>query len=172
MSRQKGKPHFSVFDAVLIVFLIACIAAVGFGYEFKKQEGVAEIDQETAEEYMISFESYNVEQYHAQLLKEGDMYYLSDNAEFGTLNGKLIMTPALVYAEKDDGTYIRSYAPENGDQTKLDLSGAVMTKGTRNSRGILVIGNGFEAVPGESFIIHNSTVSIRVTITSIDKVSK
>ena len=172
MNEQKKKTRFGVFDAIVIVFLAACVVAVGFGYYFKKTSGDLRVSEEDKEEYAIKFECYDVAQSHAQLLKDGETYYLPDNSEFGKLSGKVTITPALYYAEKDDGTFVRSYAPDNGDQTKVDVSGTVMTKGARNSRGVLIIGNDFEAIPGSSFIIHNSTVSIRVSITSVEKASK
>ena len=172
MDEQKKKFRLSAFDAVLIVLLAACLVAAGFGYYFKHASADAALSEDAKEEYAVMFECYDVAQFHAQLLKEGEVYMLPDNSEFGTLSEKVTMTPALTYTQKSDGTYVRTYAPENGDQTRVDVSGVVRTKGARNSRGILLIGNAFEAIPGSSFIIHNSTVSIRVTITAVEKVSK
>ena len=172
MEEQKKKFRLSAFDAVLIVLLAACLVAAGFGYYFKRTSADATVAEADKEEYAVMFECYDVAQFHAQLLKEGEVYMLPDNSEFGTLSEKVTTTPALTYTQRSDGTYVRTYAPENGDQTRVDVSGVVRTKGARNSRGFLLIGNAFEAIPGSSFIIHNSTVSIRVTITAVEKVSK
>ena len=172
MEEKNKKFRLSVFDAVLIVFLAACIVAAGFGYYFKHTNGDGGVSEDQMEEYAVMFECYDVAQFHAQLLKEGEVYMLPDNSEFGTLSGKVTTTPALTYTQKSDGTYVRTYAPENGDQTRVDVSGVVRTKGARNSRGVLMIGNGFEAIPGSTFIIHNATASIRVTITAVEKVAK
>lgn len=170
--RRQKKALLGVFDVFIIIALVACVVAAGFAFVFKRNNGEALVAENEKEEFAITFECNNIAQFHARLLKDGDMYYLPDNSDFGKLSGNVTITPAVVYAQRSDGTFVRTYAPENGDDTKVDVSGTVIVKGVRDSNGILKIGNNFEAVPGHVFIMHSSTVAVQVNITAVEKVSK
>lgn len=169
--KQKKAP-LGVFDVFIIVGLIACVIAAGFAFVFKSDNGEAIVREDDKEEFAVTFECDSISKHHAQLLKDGDVYFLPDNSDFGTLSGNVTITPAVIYAERSDGVFVRTYAPDNGDDTRVDVSGTVMVKGSRDSGGLLKIGNSFDIVPGRSFVMHCSTVSVRVTITAVEKVSK
>lgn len=169
---KQGKAPLGVFDAVIIVGLIACVIAAGFAFAFKHDNGETTSQKGEKEEFAVTFECDGISQNYAQLLKDGDMFYLPDNSDFGTLSGNVTITPAVMYVQRSDGTYVRTYAPENGDDTKVDVSGTLMVTGTRDSRGILRIGSNYDAAPGSSFVIYSSNVSVQVTVTAIEKVSK
>lgn len=170
--KKQKRPLLGVFDVLIITALVACVIAAGFAFVFKRNNGEVLVRENDKEEFAVTFECYNISQYHAQLLKDGDMLFQPDNSEFGTLSGNVTITPAVIYAEKSDGTVVRTYAPENGDDTRVDVSGTVMVKGARDAGGTLRLGSKFAAVPGYSFLMHSSTVSVMVTITSVTKVSK
>ncbi len=170
--RKSAKAPFGVFDVFIIIALISCVVAAGFAFVFKRDNGEALVRENDKEEFAVTFECSEISQFHARLLKDGDMYYLPDNSDFGKLSGNVTITPAVVYTQRSDGTYIRTYAPENGDDTKVDVSGTVIVKGVRDPNGILKIGNNFDAVPGHAFTMHSSTVSVQVSITAVEKVSK
>lgn len=170
-NKQK-RSRLGVFDALIIVALIACVIAAGFAFVFKRDNGELFVRENDKEEFAVTFECNDISQHHAQLLKDGEKFFLPDNSEFGTLSGNVTITPAVIYAERSDGVFVRTYAPENGDDTRVDVSGTVMVKGVRNSKGNIELEGGFDAVPGYSFIMYSSTVSARVTITAVEKVSK
>lgn len=173
MNEQKAKARFGVFDAIIIVFLIACLIAGAFAFIFKRDKGENSVKEADRQEYAVSFKCYNVSQYHADLLKDGDKFYLPDNSDFGTINGAPAQTPAESYVEKADGSYVLSYAPSSDkdsvDKAKKDVSGTLVVEGVRDesTNGFLVCGNGFKIVPGKTFLMHNENVSIQVTIIDI-----
>ena len=173
MNEQQTKSRFGVFDAVIIVLLIACIVAGGFAFVFKRDNGEANVSEADKQEFVVSFKCYNVSQYHADLVKDGDLFYLPDNKEFGTVSGAPAQTPAESYVEKSDGTYVLSYAPSSDkdsvDRTKKDVSGTIVVQGVRDEStgGFLVAGDNFKIVPGKTFLMHNEKVSILVTIIDV-----
>ena len=173
MNEQQTKPRFGVFDAIMIVFLVACLVAAGFAFVFKREKGENVIDEKSKQECLVSFKCYNVSQYHADLIKDGDEFFLVDNSEFGTVKGTPTQTPAETYVEKTDGTFVLSYAPSSDkdsvDKTKKDVSGTIAVRGVRDEStdGFLVIGGGERIAPGKTFLMHNDTVSIHVTVIDI-----
>jgi hypothetical protein len=173
MSEQNSKARFGVFDAVIIVFLVACLIAAGFAFFFKRDKGENNVSEEQKQEYVISFKSYNLSKYHADLIKDGDVFYLSDNNEFGTVSGTPAQTPAESYVEKEDGTFVLSYAPSSDkdsvDRTKKDVSGTIVVKGVRDEStdGFLVVGDNFKITPGKTLFMHNETVTVQVTVVDI-----
>ena len=41
------------------------------------------------------------------MIEAGDTFFYTENSkDFGTLQDSLTMTPAVVYVQKDDGTYV------------------------------------------------------------------
>lgn len=169
--KQKRAP-IGVFDVFIIVALIVCIIAAGFAFVFKRDNGEVVIHENDKEEFAVTFECKSISKQHAQLLRDGDKYFLPDNEELGLISGNVTITPAVIYAQCDDGTYVRTFAPENGDDTLVDVAGTVIVRGARNSGGILEVGNAFGLIPGYSFIMHSSTVSVRITVDAVEKVSK
>ena len=173
MNEQQTKARFGVFDAIIIVFLVACLVAAGFAFVFKRDKGESAISEANRQEYLVSFKCYNVSQYHADLIKDGDEFFLVDNKEFGVVKGTPTQTPAESYVEKADGTYVLSYAPSSDkdsvDKTKKDVSGTIAVQGVRDEStdGFLVIGDNFRIAPGKTFLMHNETVSIQITVVDI-----
>lgn len=173
MNEKNKSSRFGVFDAIIIVFLIACLIAAGFAFVFKRDKGESAISEDKRQEYIVSFKCYNVSQYHADLIKDGDVFYLSDNKEFGTVKGTPAQTPAESFVEKEDGTFVLSYAPSSEkagvDKTKKDISGTFAVQGLRDEStgGFLLTADNFKVAPGRSFWIHNDTVSLQVVVIDI-----
>ena len=95
---------------------------------------------------------------------------VNGNANFVDFSFK---NPAETYVEKTDGTFVLSYAPSSDkdsvDKTKKDVSGTIAVQGVRDEStdGFLVIGGGERIAPGKTFLMHNDTVSIHVTVIDI-----
>ena len=173
MNEQKTKARFGVFDAIIIVFIVACLVAAGFAFLFKRDKGESVISEANKQEYLVSFKCYNISQYHADLIKDGDEFFLYDNKELGTIKGTPTQTPAESYVEKSDGTFVLSYAPssekDSVDKTKKDISGTIAVQGVRDesTNGFLVVGDGFKIAPAKSFLVHTETVSIQITVIDV-----
>ena len=151
------KSGVSVLDIFIILALLMCVTAAVFAFVFK---------QNTAEKNVTEAQST------MNMIEAGDTFYTENSKDFGTLQDSLTMTPAVVYVQKDDGTYVKTYSPENGDYTKWDVSGTFTVKGIRNSNGIFLLNGNVELAPNKSYTVINDTVSMSLLVTAIEKVSK
>lgn len=171
MNRQQTKKKPGVLDVIIIVSLCVCIAAAVSAFVFSRdaRDNIAEKDD--FEEYVLSFEIYGMRKSTAQLLSDGDVFFRENGEVFGTVSGQIAMTPAAVYAEKDDGTLVKTYAPENGDFTLMDVSGTMIVRGAADENGILLVNGDLEIAPAKTLTVHSGKVSAQITVTGIEKVA-
>ena len=174
MNEQQKKARFGIFDAIIIVFLIACIVAAGFAFFFKRDNGDKPNVEKEKQDFIVSFKSYSVPQYQTDLLKENDMFYQSNNKEFGSLRSNPNKVLAQNYVENENGEfYISSPTKENGDKTKWDISGEFLVQGIRDdeTKGFLILDDNVKVIPGGYFTVYNDNVSISIMVTDIQAVS-
>lgn len=169
-TNAEKKTGIGALDVVIILALCACVIGAGLAFVFSRATAETVVKEQDFEEYVISFEAYGIRQSTAQMINSGEMYYY-DSDDFGVLNDNITLTPAVVYVENDDGVCVKSYAPENGDYTKVDISGSFTVKGIRNSKGFFLLNGETKLVPNKSFIVQNDTVSFGISVTDIEKVS-
>ncbi len=166
-----NKKGIGALDAVIIIALVACIAAGVLAFLYSRSTADPVATENDMEDYVISFEIYGIRQSNAQMLKTGEKYYTSESEEFGVMNENLTITPAVVYVQGEDGKCYKSYAPENGDYTKVDISGSMTVKGVRDSKGYFLLNGSTKLMPNKSIIVRNGTIAVNINITGIEKVS-
>ena len=169
---EKKKTGLGVLDAVIIIALCACIAAAVFAFMYKENTVEELAGEEEFEEYVVSFESYAIRRSTAQMLAEGDTFIFGNDEEFGSLTGALTIVPATVYTHDESGACIKTYAPENGDETKMDVTGTLPVTGTKNDRGVFVLNGTTELAPNKTLTVHTDTVALSISVTDIGKVAK
>lgn len=166
------KSGASVLDIFIILALLMCVTATVFAFVFKQNTAEKNVTEAQLEDYVLSFRVDSMRQSTMNMIEAGDTFYTENSKDFGTLQDSLTMTPAVVYVQKDDGTYVKTYSPENGDYTKWDVSGTFTVKGIRNSNGIFLLNGNVELAPNKSYTVINDTVSMSLLVTAIEKVSK
>lgn len=170
-TNAEKKKGLGALDVIIILALCACVVAAGFAFVFERTTAEVAVTENDFEEYIISFEIYSMRQSSAQMLNPGDVFYTSDSDDFGVMNDNITITPAVVYVQDDEGNFIKTYAPENGDYTKVDVSGAFTVKGVRDSQGFFLLNGETRLMPNKSLIIRTDMVETNITITDIEKVS-
>lgn len=170
-TNAEKKKGLGALDVIILLALVACVVAAGFAFVFSKATADADVEEKDFEEYVISFESYGMRQSAAQMLNPGETFYYTDASDFGVMNDNLTVTPAVVYVEDENGVCVKSYAPENGDYTKVDVSGSFTVKGVRNAKGFFLLNGTTKLMPNKSVTIRNDTIAFGITITDIQKVS-
>ena len=166
------KSGASVLDIFIILALLMCVTAAVFAFVFKQNTAEKNVTEAQLEDYVLSFRVDSMRQSTMNMIEAGDTFYTENSKDFGTLQDSLTMTPAVVYVQKDDGTYVKTYSPKNGDYTKWDVSGTFTVKGIRNSNGIFLLNGNVELAPNKSYTVINDTVSMSLLVTAIEKVSK
>lgn len=171
MKSEKTARRLTAIDIFIILAVIAAIIAAGLRI-WADQNSEQSVIERTDDEYIISFVSYGMRSSSAKLLAGGDMFYLSNGVdEFGKLQGEVSITPAEVYMELENGEYIKTYAEENGDNTRVDVSGEFRVKGCRNFDDLMYINGTFYVAPNMSTTVYNNKMSLTFTVTGIEKVS-
>ncbi len=171
MKSEKTARRLTAIDIFIILAVVAAIVAAGLRI-WADQNTEPTVVERTDDEYIISFVSYGMRSSTAKLLSMGDMFYLSSGVdEFGELQSEVSITPAEVYMELENGEYIKTYAEENGDNTKVDVSGEFRVKGCRNLDGLMYINGTFYIAPNMGVTVFNNFMSLSFTVTGIEKVS-
>jgi len=163
------KKRIGVLDVIIIIALCACLVAAGFAFVFKLKISGEVTPEDQYEEYVLSFESYGVRRSTAQMLKEGDIFYY-EKKEIGSLQGKITTVPSVTYVQDENGITHKTYAAENGDYTKMDVSGTLIVKGVKNKEGVFLLNGTTQLAPNKSFTIYTDTVTVSVSVTDIEKV--
>ena len=170
MPSQTTRKRLNAVDWFLIVALVLCLATAAvrllLGPDSTSLQKSAE-----EEEYVVSFKINNIRNSSTRYLAEGETFYMFNPVQpFGTILGSISVTPALYYLQDVDGNYLSVYAPENGDATRIDVTGTMRVSGITTDTAFLV--------GGTTPLTINKTVTIRspylyvtITITDIARAS-
>lgn len=164
---QKKPTHvrFNIIDLVLIIAVLACLVGVYLRYTASEQFGV----NHELEDYVLSFEIKNIRYTSADAFPEGDPLYLNGkDTVLGTILAIDSTTPAEVVFTDKKGNYKTIYYPED---SRIDLSGRILSNGVMTERGYLLGGNTYLA-PGQSYYVETPLINVSVTITAINPVDQ
>lgn len=171
MKAEKSARRLTAIDYFIIFAVIAALLCAGLRLWNDSHSEDAVIER-ADDEYIISFVSYSMRSSSAKLLSAGDKFYLSNGVdEFGAIEGDVSITPAIVYIELDNGDYVMTYAEENGDNTKVDVSGEFKVKGCRNLDGLMYVNGTQYVAPNTGMTVYNNLMSFSFTVTGVEKVS-
>ena len=167
-AKTKKKARLNAIDWFLIVAVLLC-AAAGVLRMVIGSEGGTLTTGVKMEDYIVSFKIANVRNSSMRYLKDGDKFYLaSNNSEFGTIEGSVSVTPALYRIEDAYGKYIQAFAPENGDATRVDVTGTMRVSGYMSDNGFLL--DGLTALSiNKSVALRSPFLYVTITVTGITK---
>ena len=172
-TNQKQKRKLNAVDYFIIIALLLCVAGAALRITIDKAGGTlgALTSPIVQEEYVVSFKISNIRNTSTSYLTPGEVFYVDSTGQFfGTLDGNVSVTPALFYVEDINGNYIQTYAPENGDATRVDVTGTMRVSGYMSDTGFLLNGN-TPLTANATKALRSKSLYVTLTITDIAKAS-
>ena len=173
MSSESKKKRLSAIDYFIIFAVAASLISAGLRvYETFFAENGSIPTEKVYDEYLVSFRSTGMRSSSAKLLDKGDVFYLyGGETEFGSLEDNVTVMPAEILIELQNGELVKSYAEENGDNTRVDVNGTFRSKASRTWDNLLFIEGKQYVAPNYDITLYNNEVSLTIKITGIEKVS-
>ena len=151
---KKSGARFNVFDVIIILALLACIAAIVIRAYFTAN---IENDFTTAK---IEFTVKEVSDYTAEALKENTTLYIAaGDDEIGTVD-TVTYSPAELYAEDASGVLVPASHPD-----KKDVRGTATLYGIWTDDGFMINGT-VSASVGKTVNVYTQDVACTLTITA------
>ncbi len=164
--KKRGWQALDVFVAAAIILALAgFVLSVALGRDGALPEGAP-----VKGEYAVTFEIRSLSASGGSDLSAGDVMYTESGDVFGTVSGRLSVTPAKIYTEDADGKYVLSYSGGEGDNAAFDVKGVITTEGYKTDYGFLAGGKIF-ASPGYDLTLHTDKLTASVKVIDIAKVT-
>ncbi len=159
-SVKTKKARFGVFDAVIIIVIVAIAAALVFRYTADKRLFVYD-----TESYTVSFKACGLQYTTVDMIGSADSLYLEDGKYLGSMKNQPAVTPMLKYSLTESGDLVAAYYPDN---TLVDISAQFECE-LMSSDGLLITKNGVRIATGVILNIHTPTVDLKIEITNVEK---
>ncbi len=167
---KKSGDTLNALDYFIIAAIILCLAGAAIR-TFIGSEGNSLTSQIVMEDYVISYRISNIRNSSTEYLYDGAEFYQHATQQyFGRLTGDVSVTPAQILMEDVHGNLIQTYAPENGDATRVDVTGTMLVSGYMGENGFLLDGATPLAV-NKAVTLRSRELYVTVTVTSITKAS-
>ncbi len=167
-SLKSPKLKLNAVDYFIIIAVVLCLVGAGIRV-FLGQNGHA--SQAVSEEYVISFTVSDIRNTSTEYLGQGEAFYLKSTQQyFGEIADTVSVTPALYYVENTEGEYVKAYAPENGDATRVDVAGTMRVSGYMSDHGFL-LGGTTPLAANKKVELISKYLSVSIEITDIEKAS-
>ncbi|MBR6049613.1 MAG: DUF4330 family protein [Clostridia bacterium] len=151
-SSPKEKKRLNIFDVLIIVVVIACVAAIGVRVYFTTH---AQTDDESA---VITYEVYGISEENAAEFAQGKKIYLQSNgAEIGMIN-TVVRSASRVEAIEDDGSITVV-----GDPYLITVTGRMTLYG-KTSEGGFFIGGQTPISLGSSLSVYTDRNMFTLTV--------
>lgn len=168
LTREKRK--LNAVDYFILIAVVLCIAGAVLRVVVDRSGGSLS-SPVVLEDYVVSFKIENIRNTSTEYLTAGEEFYIDTTKQFfGTLTDNVSVTPALLYIEDANGNYIQTYAPENGDATRVDVRGTMNVSGYMSEGGFL-LGGSTPLAANKSFALRTTNLYVTITITDIAKAS-
>ncbi len=165
-----GRRRLNAVDYFIIIAAVLCIAGAVLRI-FVGNAGGSLSSPIVAEDYVVSFKITDIRNTSAEYLGEGEEFYIESTMQYmGKITGSVSVTPALFYIENANGSYVQTYAPENGDATRVDVRGTMLVSGYMGESGFL-LGGTTPLAANKEFTIRSKNLSVKITVTDIAKAS-
>lgn len=156
----QNRRKFGVMDIVIIVAVLAIILTSVFRYTL--DEGLFAQDDTVCN---VSFRVASVRYNTYDMLDENEKVFLSDFELLGTISS-INVTPAVFYAENEQGELISVHYPE---KTLVDINGEILCD-LSESAGRYTTSNGTHVCAGAELELHTDTVDMTVVVTKVTPV--
>lgn len=170
-SATKGKVHFNLVDAFLVVLVLAILLGTYFRFSIVDKLWA----QTQTKEYTVSFSVENIRYTTPSYLNIGDKVYFADGGEFfGTLISEsenmsvLSIVPASEYFVDAEGNLIEVFYPD--DESRVNAKGRIQCEGYYDENGGFSTGDRKYLAPGQSVTVCTELVTLTVNVISIDLV--
>lgn len=166
MDNISKKRKISALDAFVVILLLLCAAGVAIRAYIGNDGVFSEIGKES-KDYTVSFEISGITSAVSSYITQGESIYFENGDLLGIVGGGLAVTPAMTFAEDENGKYIQSYASaDNGDASLVDVRGTITVSGYKTDYGFLANGKTYLA-PNFETVLHTRNVTVTVKITDI-----
>ncbi len=164
---EKSRKRISALDVFVIVALVLCVVGAGLRVYMKR---FVDNDKPQPENYVISFEIKNVRTTSSEYFTDGEIFYMIDGGDvFGEITGNVSITPAEMYVTDSEGNYILTYYPDNGDSSRIDVSGTMTVSGYCDDNGVFLLGGDTILTPNRQFDVRSKNITVSLTVTAISK---
>ena len=158
-SSSKEKKRLNIFDVLIIVVVIACVAAIGVRVYFTANVNNAD------ESVVITYEVYGISAENAEEFTQGKKIYLQSNdAEVGIIN-TVIKNASRVEAIDDDGTITVV-----GDPYLITVTGKMTLYGKTSDSGFFVNGQ-TQISLGSSLSVYTDRNMFTLTVVEMTQTS-
>ncbi len=166
----KRKIKCNAVDYFIIIAIVLCIAGVGLRIAIGNAGGSLSSPVEM-EDYILSFHIADIRNTSTEYLDAGEQFYIKSTEQyFGEIADSITVTPALFYVENSEGHYVQTYAPENGDATRVDVTGTMRVSGYMGEHGFLLGGN-TNLAANKEVTLRNKNLEVKIVVTGIEKAS-
>lgn len=167
---EKRKIKCNAVDYFIIIAIVLCIAGVGLRIAVGNNGGSLS-SPVVMEDYILSFHIADIRNTSTEYLGVGEQFYIESTEQyFGEIADSIAVTPALFYVENSEGHYVQTYAPENGDATRVDVTGTMRVSGYMGENGFLLGGN-TNIAANKELTLRNKNLEVKITVTGIEKAS-
>ena len=167
---EKRKIKCNAVDYFIIIAVVLCLVGVGLRIAIENNGGSLS-SPVVMEDYILSFHISDIRNTSTEYLGVGEQFYIESTKQyFGEIADNIAVTPALFYVENGEGHYVQTYAPENGDATRVDVTGTMRVSGYMGEHGFLLGGNTTLAANKEVSLL-NKNLKVKITVTGIEKAS-
>lgn len=158
MAKENKKYHFSIFDAIIILAVIACVVGIALRFRLTSSDG---FDSKITAEFIVPGVMQSTADQMTQKLKEGTKLYLSSgDKEIGYIISAA-SEKSKVYATDPDGALQRVDHPEN-----YDVKGVCVLYGVDGDSGFLIGGN-LLATVSEVVYVYSTDIEFSITLTNV-----
>ena len=156
----KTRFRFNVIDALIL--LVALAFVIGLAFRIGNIRSLS--STEGLQSYDVYFSVTNLASTTEDYLDVGDSLVLADNRMvLGTLSKIDPATPSVFYSHGGEGEIVEVSYPSD---TRIDLTGVILSHGVMSERGYLLNGTTYIA-PGMSYTVQSERVDFVLTITKI-----
>lgn len=161
MSRTEvKKSRFNIFDALIILVVLACIAAIIARYYFISSDS---LDEQVSVEFIVPGVMDSTAQAMTDAIKSGTVIYLSDGDQTIGFIQSIYSESSKVYATNAVGDIERVNHP-----SEMDIKGVAVLYGTSGKSGFLIGGNKLATVSDVVFV-YTTDIEFAMTVTSISE---
>lgn len=164
---EKSGKGIGALDVFIVLALVLCVAGAALRIYMKRSDVR---DEPQLEDYLISFEVKDIRTTSSELFSDGEVFYIKDTGEaFGKISGNVSITPAELYVTDSEGNYILTYSPDNGDSSRIDVSGTMLVSGYCDENGVFLLGGSTILTPNRTFDLRSKSLTVTMTVTAISK---
>lgn len=166
----RERRRLNAVDYFIIIAVLLCIAGAILRVAVDKAGGSLS-SPVVLEDYVVSFKITDIRNTSTEYLAAGEEFYVDSTKQyFGKITDSVSVTPALFYIEDANGNYVQTYAPENGDATRVDVRGTMLVSGYMSDSGFL-LGGSAPLAANKDLALRSKNLYVTITITDIAKAS-